>query len=212
MNNEQPTVEPKAPWFDAACAVLMAVTTLMTAWCSYQSSRWSGKTSALDALADNRQREAMAMHLEAQQIKSVHLRVVMEAIDARTAGNEKLEQFYVTRMPPELRSAWDNWIALKPFDDPTAPLHPLVASLYTPPFEKEIRAAKEEAAKAEDRSHVTGNYASSYLSNTVLLATVLFFAGTAAKFDHRRVRRSSLAFAAALFLFAAIRALMLPIG
>jgi hypothetical protein len=205
-------VEPKSPWFDPVCAVLMAITTLATAWCSYQSSRWSGQTSDLDALSDRREREAIAMHLEAQQLETIYMRLIMVVIDAKTAGNEKLETFYVTRFPADLKTAWEKWMVLKPFDDPKAPPHPLVAELYTPPFKEQIRAAKEEAAKASDRSHFTGNYASAYLSNTVLLAAVLFFAGTATKFDHRRVRRGSLAFAMALFIFAAIRTFTLPIG
>lgn len=203
--------EAKAKWLDPACAILMAITSLATAWCSYQNSRWSGETSDLGALADKREREAVALHLEARQIETTYVELLMEVIDARLAGNEKLAEFYRSRFPDDLRAAWEKWVALNPFDDPKAPPHPLVPSLYTPRFEQEIRAARAEAHAAEDRARSTGNYASSYLSNTVLLATVLFFAGTAGKFDQRRVRQSSLVFAAALFVYAAARMLMLPV-
>lgn len=210
---EAPSVpEPKAKWFDAACAILMAVTSLSTAWCSYQNSRWSGQTGDLEAEADKREREAVAMHLEARQIDTLYVKVVMEVIDARLSGNEKLVEFYTARFPSELKAAWEKWIALKPFEDLSAPPHPFVPALYTPRFEQEIRAARTEAHAAEDRAHVTGKFASRYLSNTVLLATVLFFAGTAGKFDQRRVRRFSLAFAVALFLYAAVRMVMLPVA
>jgi hypothetical protein len=50
------------------------------------------------------------------------------------------------------------------------------------------------------------------LSNTVILATVLFFAGTMEKFNQRRVRWSSLAFAVTLFGFAVVRMIMLPVA
>ena len=53
--------------------------------------------------------------------------------------------------------------------------------------------------------------AAQYLSTTVLLATVLFFAGTSAKFDQRHVRQSSLFFAVAVFLFAVWRMIALPV-
>ena len=46
----------------------------------------------------------------------------------------------------------------------------------------------------------------------MLLASVLFFAGTASKFDQRRVRWGSLAFAIVFFLYAAVRMLLLPIA
>jgi hypothetical protein len=44
----------------------------------------------------------------------------------------------------------------------------------------------------------------------VLLATVLFFAGTAGKFEQPRVRLFAAAFGAALFAFAVIRMLLMP--
>ena len=57
-----------------------------------------------------------------------------------------------------------------------------------------------------------GYMAASYLSKTVLLATVLFFAGTAGKFDHRHVRWFSLGFAGALFIYAIVRMALLPVA
>jgi hypothetical protein len=56
------------------------------------------------------------------------------------------------------------------------------------------------------------NIGAQYLSNTVLLAAVLFFAGTSAKFNQRHVRQSSFFFALAVFLFAAVRMFLLPVG
>ena len=67
-------------------------------------------------------------------------------------------------------------------------------------------AEHSEAANKEARIGTT------YLANTVLFATVLFFAGTANKFDHRYVRQSTLFFAIAVFAFALVRLLMLPVA
>ncbi len=49
-------------------------------------------------------------------------------------------------------------------------------------------------------------------ANTVLFATVLFFAGTAGKFDRLRMRRSTLAFAIAVFDYAAVLMIILPVA
>jgi hypothetical protein len=46
----------------------------------------------------------------------------------------------------------------------------------------------------------------------MLLAAVLFFADTSAKFDQRHVRQSSFFFALAAFLFAAVRMPMFPVA
>lgn len=215
--NEDATIrasapEPKAPWFDAVCAILMAITTLATAWCSYQNSRWSGQTSDLESSEDALERQAMEMRLEQQQLQAAHLQLAIQAIDATLSGNEKFSRFYESRITGELKVAWNKWIALDPFHNASAPPHPFLPGFYTPRYDKEIRDAQAAAAKASAQAKSTNANASSYLSNTVLLAAVLFFAGTAGKFDHRNVRQPSLLFALALFLYAAVRTIMLPVA
>ena len=191
----------------------MAVASLSTAWCSYQSSRWSGQSSDLDTHADKLERQAVACtSRSAGRSRASSCAAVMEVIDAQLNGNEKLAQFYTDRFRDDLKPAYEKWIALKPFDDPAAPPHPFVPGLYTPRFEQEIRDAKAEADASRRRETSPDTIASSYLSNTVMLASVLFFAGTAGKFDQRHVRQFSLAFAIALFLYAAVRMLMLPVA
>jgi len=201
---------PKS-WFEPSCAILMAVASVATAWCSYESSCWSDESAGLEAHSDKLQRQAIAQHLEARQVEAMQLRLVMEAIDARMEGNEKLSRFYVDRFGDELKPAYEKWIALNPFEDLKAPPHPFVPGLYHPRFEREIQEENAAAAKAEKESAVAGHFASSYLGNTVSLATVILFAATAEKFAQPRVRAASLAFAIALFLFAMIRTALLPI-
>lgn len=150
-------------------------------------------------------------HLEARQIEAIQMRLVMEVIDARLEGNDKLADFYADRFSDELKPAYDKWIALNPFVDRAAPPHPFTPALYKPRFEQEVRDAQAGAARAEQESNQAEHFASSYLSNTVSLAIVLLFAATAEKFEQRRVRWGSIAFAVLLFLFAAFRTSLLPV-
>ena len=213
MDDETPLLpEPKKRWFEPVTVLLMAVSSLATAWCSYQNSRWSGEGSGLSTHVDKLERKASAQHLEARQIEANHSRLWMEAMDASIDGDEKLAKFYTDRFDEELKPAYEQWIALKPLENPAAPPHPFVPGLYAPRFDKENREILAEAAAAEAKANTAGHYASVYLSNTVLLATVLFFAGTAGKFDQRRVRWASLVFAVALFLYAISRLVMLPVA
>jgi hypothetical protein len=204
--------EAKTGWFDPICAILMAAASLSTAWCTYESSRWNGQTTTLQARADTLQRQAMEMTLESRQYELAHLELAMKAVDAIVDGDEKRAHFYTTRFNAELKPAWDKWIALNPFDNPAAPPSPFGSEFYTPRFVREIRETQTEAAGASRQSKVTSQNATDYLSSTVLFASVLFFAGTAGKFDHRKVRQPSLAFAILLFVFAAVRMLLFPIG
>lgn len=203
--------EPKKPWFDPVCAILMAVASVATAWCSYQNSLWSAASSDLATRSDRLDRHASTQHLEAGQVQEEQMLLWAEAMDAMIDGDEKLARFHIQRFSDELKPAFEKWMALKPLENPSAPPNPFVDTLYTPRFEKEIREARAEASRAEMDSNTAGQHASNYLSNTVILAMVVFFAGTAGSFDRRRVRWASLFFALALFAFVAARMCMHPI-
>ena len=141
----------------------------------------------------------------------IQAKMFTEFINAHATGNDKLAQFYSDRFPPELRKAYDAWLKEKPFENPNANPHPFVPKLYEARFVQDARLANTDAGRNDAEAKRTGNIAAQYLSNTVLLAAVLFFAGTSAKFDQRHVRQSSFFFAVAAFLFAAVRMFMLPV-
>jgi hypothetical protein len=198
-------------WLEPASAILMALATLSTAWCSYQSSKWSGQSSEVATSAARLEQKAALLHLEDNQVTSIQAKMFMDFINATLAGNEKLAQFYSDRFPPELRAAYARWIEQKPFENPKADPHPFVPALFKPRFAQEAQQATADAGRDEAEAKRTGNFAAQYLSNTVLFAMVLFFAGTSAKFQQRYVRQWSFFFAVAVFLFAASRMLTLPI-
>lgn len=204
--------EPKKRWFEPVTFLLMAVSSLATAWCSYQNSRWSGESSSLSTYVDRLERKASAQQLEAGQIEANHSRLWMEAMDAQIDGDEKLARFYTERFDEELKPACEKWIALNPLENPDAPPRRFVSGLYIPRFDEENREDLAEAAAIEAKADSASHHAAGYLGNTVLLATVLFFAGTAGKFDQRQVRWASFAFAVALFLCSTSRMVMLPVA
>ena len=199
-------------WFEPASAILMALATLGTAWCSYQSSEWNGQSSTFGTKAARSNQQAAVLHLEGNQVTALQAKMFMEFIDAQTAGKDKLAHFYLDRFPPELRKAYDAWLTEKPFENPRADPHPFVPNLYQPRFLEDARLASADAGRNDAEGKRASAVAAHYLSNTVLFAAVLFFAGTSAKFDHRYVRQSCFFFAVAAFLFAAARTLMLPIA
>ena len=190
----------------------MALATLGTAWCSYQSSKWNGQSSTFATKAGRSNQQAAVLHLEGNQVLSIQAKMFMEFIDAQMAGKDKLARFYSDRFPPELRKAYDAWLAEKPFENPRADPHPFVPNLYQPRFLEDARLASADAGRNDAEGKRASAVAAHYLSNTVLFAAVLFFAGTSAKFDHRYVRQSSFFFAVTVLLFAAVRMFLLPVA
>lgn len=189
----------------------MALATLSTAWCSFQSSKWSGKSSVFATSAARLEHKADMLRLEDNQIAGVQVKLFTDFLTARMDGNDKRAQFYTDRFPPELRASYDRWMEQKPFENPKADPHPFVPGLYKTRFAEEIRQIAADAANDGAEARRTANFGARYLSNTVLFAMVLFFAGTSAKFDQRHVRLASFFFAIAVYVFAASRIIMLPV-
>jgi hypothetical protein len=202
----------KKKWVEPVAALLMALATLSTAWCSFESAAWTRRSNRLMNEFNTLERKAGVLTIQGMQQTTIHTAMFMQALAAHQAGNENLVNFYVQRFPPELRNAYDAWIAQKPFEDPNADPHPFVSKLYVTPKTREAAEATANAATNQQEAGVAGSISGQYLANTVLFAAVLFFANAASRFKQRRVRVVAFAFALAVFLFAVVRTAMLPIS
>ena len=83
-------------------------------------------------------------------------------------------------------------------------------NLYEVRGTREAAEAREIAASKLREARRAGDVSGQYLANTVLFATVLFFASASGKFEQRRVRVVAFCFALAVFAFAIARTAMLP--
>jgi hypothetical protein len=206
------TREPreKKKWVEPVTALLMALATLSTAWCSYQSAAWTRQSNRLMNEFNALERKAGLVSIQGIQQATIHTTMFMQMLAAQQAGNEKLVNFYVERFPPDVRKAYDAWLAERPFENPNADPHPFVPKLYELPGTREAAEANAKAARSLEEARNAGSVSGQYLANTVLFATVLFFASASGKFEQRRVRVVAFAFAVAVFAFAVIRTVMLP--
>jgi len=206
------TSEPQAKkkWVEPVAALLMALATLSTAWCGYQSAAWTRQSNRLMNEFNTLERKAGLLTVQGTQQATIQAGMFMQALAAHEAGNEKLLNFYVARFPPELRKAYDAWLAQKPFENSNADPHPFVPNLYEMRGTREAADATAKAAASQQEARKAGNISGQYLANTVLFATVLFFASASGKFEQRRVRIVAFGFAVAVFVFAVVRTLMLP--
>ena len=191
-------------------ALLMALTTVGTAWCSYQSAAWTRQSNRLMNEFNALERRAGVLSLQGMQQATIHTAMFMEVLSAKQAGNEQLANFYVERFPSDVRKAYDAWLAQKPFENPNADPHPFVANLYETRGAREAAELTSKAASNLEKARSAGNVSGQYLANTVLFATVLFFASASGKFEQQRVRSLAFIFAVAVFLFALVRTAMLP--
>jgi hypothetical protein len=207
---ENPTPASRRKWIEPVVAIVMALTTCCTAWCSYQSAAWTRQSNRLLNEYNALERRAALLEVQGSQAVIVHVSMFMQLLTAQHAGNEQLVRFYAERFPPDVKKAYDSWLAQKPFENRAADAHPFVPNLYEVRGVADAAAARAEAAQKVVQAREAGNRSGQFLANTVLFATVLFFAGTAGKFEQPRVRLSAAAFGVAVFLFAVVRMLLMP--
>jgi len=202
---------PRKGWVEPIVALLMALTTVGTAWCSYQSAAWTRQSNRLMNEFNALERRAGLLSVQGTQQATIHTAMFMEVLAAKQAGNEQLANFYVERFPPDVRKAYDAWLAQRPFENPKADPHPFVPNLYETRGAREAAELTSKAASNLEKARSAGNVSGQYLANTVLFATVLFFASASGKFEQQRVRSLAFVFAVAVFLFALVRTAMLPL-
>ncbi len=160
--------------------------------------------------ATSLERRAALLDVQGSQALIIHAAMFMQILAAQNADNQQLADFYVRRLAPDARKAYDAWLTQKPFENPSADLHPFVPGLYQVRGATEAARARDDAAKRVAESRYAGNLSGQYLANTVLFAVVLFFSAMCGKFEQRRVKWLTVMLAAALFGFAAGRTLLLP--
>src|SRR5438477_8599599 len=190
MSEKPPESSPKR-WIEPVVAVVMALTTLCTAWCSYESAAWTRRSNRLMNESNALERRAALLDLQGNQALIVHTSMFMHLLAAQQAGNEQLASFYAERFPPDVKKAYEGWLAQKPFENRAADAHPFVPNLYQVRGTAEAAAARAEAVRRLAETREAGNQSGQYLANTVLFATVLFFAGTAGEFEQPRVALSA---------------------
>jgi hypothetical protein len=203
--------QERKKWVEPVAALLMALTTVGTAWCSYQSAAWTRQSNRLMNEFNALERKAGLLSVRGMQQATIHTAMFMEVLAAKQAGDEQLADFYVERFPPDVRKAYDAWLAQRPFENPNADPHPFVPRLYETQGTREAADATAKAASSQQKASNAGNVSGQYLANTVLFATVLFFASASGKFEQQRVRSLAFIFAVAVFLFALVRTAMLPL-
>ena len=207
---ENPAQSPRRKWIEPVVALVMALTTISTAWCSYESAAWTRVSNRRMNEYNALERRAAQIEVQGNQALIVHTAMFMELLAAQHAGNQQLASFYAERFPPDVKKAYEAWLAQKPFENRAADAHPFVPNLYKVRGTAEAATARADAEQRVTAAREAGNRSGQYLANTVLFATVLFFAGTAGKFEQPRVRLFAAAFGVALFVFAVIRTLFMP--
>ena len=163
---------------ELGATVLLALAAVVTAWCSYQATRWNGEQA---------RSAAAASAVRFQAVRSSDLANTQTEVDVATF------------------TQWvDAWVATRPLKNPQAPLTPFAMPQYelVARAEADELEAEAEVYAAQARRNI--QRASNYVLGVVLFASALFFAGMSTKLTSPRLRVVMLVIGCAVFLGTAV--------
>lgn len=192
--------------------MLLAVATVTSTWCAYQSALWGG--IQVFHLADSTiaGRKATIQSARADQQQVLDVGMFVNYVDAVLEGREVMAQYLLERFRPEMKVAVDAWLATKPRENPNAPSSPFVMKEYSLEAERKAAEFDAEAVRYIKLAEIANETSDEYVLLTVLYATVLFFAGIGPKFDNRVLKILVLIFGALIFIGASIALAYFPVA
>ncbi len=167
---------------EVIAAILLSLATVLTAWSAYQATRWSGVQAEAYTTASARRTEAVRASTLANRQILIDVDVFINWVDAVDSGNERLADDLRDRMRPELRRAFDVWLATgDPGQLPEGT--PLDLPEYRLDALEESDRLEAEAAASFDVGREANQTGDNFVLAAVLFASVLFFSGLAGTFD-----------------------------
>jgi hypothetical protein len=167
------------PAIDAVLVAILAAASLLAAWSAYQAHHWNGDQSSKYASASALLLESARESTLAMQLTTVDVTTFTNYINAYAQGDTDLADFYAARFRPDFRPAFNAWMALNPLTNPDAPPSPFAMPEYVLPETQRAEQLNAEADAVFAEGEESKKHSEDYVFNTVLLATVLFFAGIA---------------------------------
>jgi hypothetical protein len=181
----------RAEWIEILSAAILALATIATAWCAYQSARWSGVMTINFAKSNTARTQSTKAQMAGGQLIQVDVGLFLQYVDAVVSDQPQLADFVESRwFSDELKAATTAWLATDPLNNPDAPKSPFAMAEYTS-RNLELSQSYDTLADSYRKDALDSNQRSdNYVLLAVLFASVLFFAGICTKFKMRWIQIS----------------------
>ena len=197
-------------FLELIAVLLLGITTVGTAWCGFQATRWNGQSSDLSRVAATQRIEGSRLFGLATQRITYDSVVVAKYAEASQQGNAELLQFYrQSVVRPDFLPILDRWEAAAKAGKPNVGVFEdkdYLADQFAD-YDKTVGAAEQAGRESQEADDI----AEAYVGTTILLAVALFFAGVTSSFLSRFARILLLISATGAVAVAASRIATLPI-
>jgi hypothetical protein len=191
---------PHRDWVEIGAAILLSLAAVATAWSGYQATRWNGEQAKAASRTNAIRIDAARASSLAETQTEVDIATFIQWVDARAGGDGELAEFYRARFRKEFKPIFADWLATRPFTDPSAPPTPFAMPTYRLAAAQEAARLDVEAERsaADVRSYIQRG--SNYILCVVLFSIALFFGGMSARLRAHRIRTAMLVVGSVVFL------------
>jgi hypothetical protein len=209
-HHSEPAHDQRAMWAEIAEAVLLAIVAVATAWSGYEAAKWGALSDENYTLASRTTVMSQQKATLAGQDRLYDIITFNGWALGRTAGNEKLTDFYERRFRPEYQTAFQAGKALDPLHNSSAPPGPIFTPEYRNANATESANLAERANSYFAKGVSTRGTGDEYVKVTVFLATVLLLTAISQRFTRLGPRTAVLVVAFILLSVSAFWIFTLP--
>jgi hypothetical protein len=201
----------KTSWSEIANAVVIALSGLLVAFSTYQADLWNSEEDINFSRASILYTQAARTWDRENAREAVITQLFSHWLEAALHKDTTLANFYANRIPPDVRPAFDAWLAMDPLQNEKAPFSPLALPQYAPSGRTEAAALESQGDASHSLARQGKRTADSYAQAGTILSVSLFFAGISQVFRSRPARYALFAFAAIACAIGIVRIFTLPL-
>lgn len=197
---------------EVLAVLLLAIATVGSAWCAYQSSRWNGEEANFSQHSTDLRVEATRLFSFGTQTMTYDSNIAAEYAKAYLDGDTELQAFYRNVLArPEFVPVLDEWAAQA--DAGAEALGSLLTDEdYLATRLSGYQDAMDQSDTLATQAREAGGNADDYIVLTLFLAGALFFAGVTSSFRSRSIQLLLLMMASVLIAVTAGQLSALPIA
>ena len=197
-------------WVEIVAAVLLSLAAVGTAWCGYQSARWSGVQMIKFSEASAARDIAATYDDKANQETLYDVLTFYYYMDMwREKDPVGMNLVKAEFMRDEFKELMDAWLASNPLLETAPWINPDATSnpFFLEEFKRESRVTGEkymqESQTRSQEAKDSNQQSDNYVLLTVIFASVLFFAGISTKFTRKTLKISMIG-VGTFFIFGAL--------
>jgi hypothetical protein len=203
---EEPEKRPPGHVRETVVIIVLSITAVLTAWCGFESSKWSGEMSIAFSQASSARIEAARQQGIANAARQADLTIWGVYVQARAQRDTVLAAYVERRFTDHFRVAYQAWLAQ---GEPTT--GPFKMKEYVPPGTTESEAADQRADSRFADALKFNQRGDNYTILTVLFALVLFFAAASTRLGRSRAQWILLGVAITILVAATVTLATFPI-